>query len=359
MLYWLGNKELEVRFSTAPIEHAFVRYGRPSQRCTVLSNVYHINNKKDLHRAFADCMDRMLASDPEAEFMFYASTYALGVLAIRPDLRSHIACLNSETLLSWLTNKSMTRFWASNYMSIPPSTMVSGGEVGMGFAESAFPGCECFVVQKNVSSAGRGTYLLNAENEHDVASALPKDDVYLLSPYVLHGRSGSSHMLIDPEKVTVLPTARQNIALVNERLRFCGSDYPLNPPQPLRNEVVLFSKQMGNALRLGGYRGYLGIDFLEMNGTCMFLEVNPRFQGSSFLIDRVLREQGLPALAALQLQCFSSGIPEDVACELEELNVGVGYTSTELANEGRMFSNKGEVLFRTSEPGQRFIFYRC
>ena len=357
MLYWMGNKELEVRFSSAPIEHAFVRYGKQSGRCTVLCD--QIKGRDELYQAFIDYMDQVLASDSEAQFMFYASTHALGVLAIRPDLRSHIVCQNSDTLISWLTNKSMTRFWASNYVSIPPSTMISGGEIRLQFAESAFPGCERFVIQENVSSAGRGTYLLDTKSERHVASALSKDNVYLLSPYIVNGRSYSSNMLIDEEKTVVLPSVRQNILVINGKLRFCGSDFSSCLAQHLRDEIARYSRRMGDALRLSGYRGYLGIDYLEIDGTLMFLEVNPRFQGSSFLIDRALSERALPALATLHLQCFSSRIPKDITREIEAMDIGVGYMNTELASKDIVLSGKKKVLFETSEPGQRFIFYRC
>lgn len=46
-----------------------------------------------------------------------------------------------------------------------------------------------------------------------------------------------------------------------------------------------------------GYRGVCGIDFVIDDSNVSILEVNPRFLGSSFIINTTLADENLPSLA--------------------------------------------------------------
>ncbi len=79
---------------------------------------------------------------------------------------------------------------------------------------------------------------------------------------------------------------------------------------------------MCSVLQAEGYRGILGLDALITGRDILFLEINPRFQGSSLDLNRALWERGFPSLQELNEQAFSSDLPSRGRDELEALLVG-------------------------------------
>ena len=62
-------------------------------------------------------------------------------------------------------------------------------------------------------------------------------------------------------------------------------------------------------MRLSGYRGVCGIDFMLTEKALYFLEINARFQASSFLLNRLLCKKDLPSLHKLNQMAFAHDRP--------------------------------------------------
>ena len=54
-----------------------------------------------------------------------------------------------------------------------------------------------------------------------------------------------------------------------------------------------------------GYRGVLGIDSIIYDDEVYFMEINPRFQNSSTILNKGLQENNLPSLQELHYNCFN------------------------------------------------------
>jgi len=65
--------------------------------------------------------------------------------------------------------------------------------------------------------------------------------------------------------------------------------------------------KIGGICQSVGYRGVMGIDAIAHNGNVYFMEVNPRFQNSSSVLNMGLRDNNLPSLQELNYRCFYGG----------------------------------------------------
>jgi biotin carboxylase len=59
----------------------------------------------------------------------------------------------------------------------------------------------------------------------------------------------------------------------------------------LEKIILELSYKICEKIKTTGYRGIIGIDYLyKSNGDIIFMEINPRFQSSSFLINMYLEK---------------------------------------------------------------------
>ncbi|MDR0862216.1 MAG: hypothetical protein LBN30_05535 [Oscillospiraceae bacterium] len=90
--------------------------------------------------------------------------------------------------------------------------------------------------------------------------------------------------------------------------------------------MYVYSKAMGEQLIHTGYRGVCGIDYLVLGDELLMLEINPRFLGSSFLVEQALRDNHLQSLREMNISAFNHGwIDSDYAARVE--NMSIGYDS--------------------------------
>ena len=98
----------------------------------------------------------------------------------------------------------------------------------------------------------------------------------------------------------------QIIRPINGKMMFSGSDYFIEKYNNyLRaDEVFDFTLKTAENLRKIGYRGICGFDYIASPEGLMFLECNPRFQASSFLLNLVLDKIGLPSVQEMNYMAF-------------------------------------------------------
>ena len=70
--------------------------------------------------------------------------------------------------------------------------------------------------------------------------------------------------------------------------------------------MVMFgvSKIRYQVLRRFSYIGVLGIDFIYSNNELFFIEINPRFQGSTRYLDRILQENNFKSIYEYNYNAF-------------------------------------------------------
>ena len=69
-------------------------------------------------------------------------------------------------------------------------------------------------------------------------------------------------------------------------------------------KVKEYATIVGKIMQEKGYRGVLGIDSIIYDNEVYFMEINPRFQNSSTILNKALRENNLPSLQELHYNCF-------------------------------------------------------
>ena len=99
-----------------------------------------------------------------------------------------------------------------------------------------------------------------------------------------------------------LPSSVQLIELKKDKFKYVGADFvyyqQLN--SDLKNKVNEYNKIIVKKLKKLGYKGILGVDYIiDEDDNIYFMEINPRFQSSSFIISKNLEKYCSTSIAEL------------------------------------------------------------
>ncbi len=245
----------------------------------------------------------ILTKQPNAKFVFYNPRIAYH---LEPSLRQHVVCLNNCNLLDILNDKIYTRYWLSQYVPTLPSMTIAASNLSFQEIEQCLCYSEKYIVQKNKSSGGFGTYILSKDNEMLTKLCQSSHDLFIISPYIHQGFSVNVNAVIGQHETIIFSPSVQITEVNKERILYHGADYiagnfieeaDLYKLQKYTNIILSHIKRMG-------YLGIIGLDFIITPEEIYFLEVNPRYQASSFLINIALRENNLPSLSEMNLLAF-------------------------------------------------------
>lgn len=165
-----------------------------------------------------------------------------------------------------------------------------------------------------------GTFIVNNSNYNEIQNHLIENDLYLVSPYYTPNHPLSCNLLIDDFRCVVFPVSEQILYTLNNKLEYIGNKYlnSLSQQSILVKETAI---KIGYRLQNIGYRGICGFDFIYFNNQVMLIEINPRYQGSSYVINYVLRQNKLPSLFELNSICFSGKISDDITKKIDGIRV--------------------------------------
>lgn len=155
-----------------------------------------------------------------------------------------------------------------------------------------------FVAQRLVGKGGSGTYLVRDEAELRAArDREPEADSWLVSEFFdgttlnLHGivRSDGS---VDVTRPSVQLAGLPEVG--SEFGAFCGCDFqaPQQLPDIALDRAREAVRRVGSGLAGRHYRGVFGIDLVVRGEYVAVLELNPRMQGSTWLLGEIERSQG-------------------------------------------------------------------
>lgn len=357
---WIGHREGELFKTNNFFEQSITSWGSGINTNISYSATYGtrcINNKLKNEFIVSE-LKKILAEDKDYRVLFYSSTLAHSLLRTYPEFKDFFLCLNSKGVLDLLNNKINTRLWMSNYLPVLSFALVSGADCQFEKFKSFFPGHTSFVVQEANSSGGLGTFIVTYENQKNVFSKLKKDNLYLVSYFATPSFSVNNHILVTNNDIVVFPASVQIVENYCDNLVYSGADY-INYKyikEELREKVYHFSKMIGNLLQNIGYRGIGGIDYLVYNNEVYFVEINPRFQGSTTLLNIALDEAGLPCMQELQIDSFTGTKPVPVK-ELEDLSVNYSsYRYKKISQDvSKQYLDKLSLLVKSNET--KFILY--
>ncbi len=282
----------------------------------------------------------------------------------------HMVCLNSnEYLMKVLDSKEGFRKFCKSH-EIPTTESIIIKENGENCSLNVFRNyirCDKFVVQKNHSSGGFGTYLYEnpkpfdeeVKNNPNYNYSINKDSTdegldkrtinqriasdlkgctsgdLIISKYRDPSISLNIHCLISEREILYSPGSVQIILNTNGRLMYSGADfiafeqYKKEKPGDVEN-IMQYVSWICGSLRGYGYRGIIGFDIIVSEEYRIeFVEANNRFQASTCLLNKRMRnmmfESGnnghinrrydlkpiscnyrFPSMQLLNLMCFKS-----------------------------------------------------
>jgi len=172
------------------------------------------------------------------------------------------------------------------------------------------------IVQQPIGSAGIGTFVVESEEELKCAAVTQKVERLLVSSYE-GATTLNIHGLVAQEGIGVsLPSVQLTgiPELSASWSSYCGNDYSAIkdlPPEVLL-EVQRLTAAVGEWLFEQAYRGIYGIDMVIQDRTVRILEVNPRLQGSTWLLSELeLESENVPMAINHFLQLLGQPVDLD------------------------------------------------
>lgn len=236
-------------------------------------------------------------------------TEAAEVMAHNPLLLSkckfpnnvHLVCLNDISLLAILDNKIKTRELIKTLVPMLDYYIIKGQDFNYDDLSKI---SNELVVQHPRGSGGSKTFLCNKENFEQLKILLIPNEYYSISAYQHNNVPYNIHCLIGEEQIELLPPSKQELEII-DKIEFIGSDFDINIPNDVKMKLIKYSTAVCEKLQTLGYRGVLGIDFIYANNELYFIEINPRFQGSTRLVDKLLKESKLPSIFEYNYNFFN------------------------------------------------------
>lgn len=356
---WVGKRESDIlTYQYFDVSITFWGSNLNSNHAFCTSNRIKCNYGKDFTEYVLKLLVKYISSDKNTKIHFYNNIFAYKLMSLEPVLKKHIVNINSKHVLDLTRHKTLSRVWLQNTTDVPNFVCLSKTECHYKQLLNRYPSYNKFVIQKNISGGGDGTYLIDEHNCETIISNLVANDVYLVSPYYSPSISLSCHLLIDNKNVVVFPVSKQLLSYDDNRIAYCGNKY-LNNSDSLVLEVKKRAIDIGNRLLKIDFRGICGLDFIFTNNNILFIEINPRYQGSSYLINAVLKENKMPSLFELNSICFDEKyINNDIISRINGLQISmesyVYFYKTGLANHKKKYPANVSIFYDGLNNADRF-----
>lgn len=329
---YITSKESDIDKRNTYYQHIIAHYGIPS----VHTDVYCQGFRCDVHykpgflKFVIEKMEQICLKHPSATFYFYSQKLAHLVKNEAVNLGEHILFINDYDLIYNLDDKITSRIWIKEFANIIPFCLVGLNELDdLSKLHCLWPNTKKFVMQHTISCGGEGTYIFNSSDQiFNAANELSSNTFYIVSPYLEDSTTISCNLVVYESETIVLPPGKSCDSHNNTndfyRPIYSGIDFSVlsTLPKCMLSEIYEISILLGRKLANMGYRGICGVDYIIQNHNVYIIELNPRYLGSSFIIDKALLDNNLPPLAFFQEDAFINTRPISQHKEkLEHLSV--------------------------------------
>ncbi len=307
-IYWVGPRQSDIEDIDFHFAGSITIYGNNQDGNIAFckTNKQRINHNIDnevCNQFFQNTLEEICKKNTNAQFLFYNFAYAY---SFNEAVQSHVIGLNSFDLLDCLSDKIRCRYVLDNIINAIPFVTLRGSDCTFANISKYFSDATDYVLQKVHSSGGEGTYHITKLTEFPYDFIIDNDAEYLVSPYLNDSISLNTHIAIVDEKVLFFPPSVQIITEINNQLLYQGADFICYTtlPEKIKQTVKKISIDIGKFLCKKGYKGILGIDYLLKDESLFFMEINPRFQASSQLVNKALYQTYKISLHEIHLQAF-------------------------------------------------------
>lgn len=156
------------------------------------------------------------------------------------------------------------------------------------------------VIQGKTGSGGNNTFFVDSLEKFNEYSSECNNEYYL-SKYISHLPVNVT-VIVNEYNDIILPLSVQLIEKKNDRFKYVGADfiYSQTLDEKAIYQIKKFTNVIINEVKKMNYCGILGIDFIiDNNDNVYFMEINPRFQSSSFIINNYLSKYCSTSIAEL------------------------------------------------------------
>lgn len=334
-LYWVGIRESDI-FSCSSLYSGSITFYGSNRKGNI--SLFHDDSERLNHNSdnivfenfYSEAMHSVLKKDPKALFMFYNQSMAYKV---DKKLQKKIICVNSESLLKILNNKILCKIWLKQCVPMLPNVQILNNELSMEYAKSLFPGFDKFVLQPDISSGGHGTFLITEENCTEIKEQLNEKVLYSLSPYYNNSIPINVHAIISKNNISIYPPSIQIVKEHNNQLVYFGGDFLAygEIPEEINIKLTKYSKNICKKMQRSGYCGVCGIDFIIKDENIYFMEINPRFQASTFVLNHALAIQKKKTINEVCIDMFF----ERQIINNESVSIKVNYSFFTYSNISR------------------------
>ena len=256
----------------------------------------------------------------DCRFLLY---YPMDAKEYSQELRDRVVAINESHLLEVLDNKFSCRSWLSNSVPILPQQFISGKQLLIEH-KSLLTNSAKNVIQGSYSCGGSNTFFFSKESYAQISKYINRKDIYSITKYIEKNIPLNIHLIIYRKEIIILPGSIQLINLCSNKFEYCGADFIAfhHLPDIIKSKIYSYAKIIGERLQHSGYKGVVGIDFIATKNEVYFMEINPRFQSSTFLLNKAMKECHLQvSLQQLQLDSF-----ENNSCSYTISNFEVQYS---------------------------------
>ena len=305
-IVWVGPKESDTLYSGLDFFRSITFNGKNSDENISLTSrintrIDHISDGPRWHlNTFLRQELENLLDDPDVRFLFYNPGQGLG---LGKEVLTRMICLNKPELLNFFRSKANMRIFFEECVPVVPYVHFTGKSLPVPQFDSLEK--DAFILQNVHSSSGAGTYQLSLKECEEFVVSHSESEEYILSPYLQNAVPINVHIIVFKQSCIVLPPSFQLISHYDQRFNYIGADFHTDFSIAQYSLFLSRSQVIGEKLRVAGYRGICGIDFMLTENELYFLEINPRFQASSFLCNKLLLKEKNMSLHVLNLMAFS------------------------------------------------------
>jgi len=184
-----------------------------------------------------------------------------------------------------------------------------------------------FVVQRKSGSSGSGTFVVRQKKTYGSLQAKLGSENVIFTRFV-KGRSVNVNCCVvssgEEKDVLVSPLSVQLTGFkecVRKRLDYCGNDFGAVDLFFSGSQIRRFfdiSQKLGRWLIQEGWRGMYGMDIM-LSGDNVFVDLNPRFQGSTQILTEIQLKHNVLPLAYFHVGEFmDANIPRDYLKDYNE-----------------------------------------
>lgn len=220
------------------------------------------------------------------------------------DIPDHmkLVCINDISLIDIFDDKIKTHSFFRGIVPILDYTTLKGSEFSY---KDLAPNGETLVVQLPYGGGGSKTFLCSEDNYKEIEKKCDNSEVYSVSVYQRNCKDYNIHCIIGKEQILLFAPSMQ-ILEISDKIEYDDSNYNLDLSIDLKGKMCEYSLCICKKLQEKGYYGVAGIDYIYFGGELYFIEINPRFQGSTVYLEELLNKSNLPSIYDYNYRAFNN-----------------------------------------------------